>query len=292
MGLLDQAKKAGETTDQTEAKAGYDYAPPPEGFTPARFMGYVEIGNQPQKPYKGKEKPPAMVAILTFELNGPKHITEYEVDGEKRTRTNIITERVKVSSSERSGFYKLLKKMIGGRPDIKHMAEMLGEGFLIKIVHNVVEKDGKKRTYVNMKSEENGWEIRLPQKTDPITNEVEPVDIPAATIPLKFLNWEAPTPEQWESIFIDGTYTTKDEDGKEVEKSKNFIQGLCMEATNFIGSPLEAMLSGGDDIVKELSKPETPETPETAEEEEEIPTVPEETSVDKTDDVLADLGLG
>ena len=54
--------------------------------------------------------------------------------------------------------------------------------------------------------------------------------------------WSAPTQEQWDSLYIEGTY--KDKEGK--ERSKNFIQEKILSAHNYAGSKLESMLSGLD----------------------------------------------
>lgn len=290
MSLLDQAKAAKEVSDQTEATKGFERTVAPEGWTTARFIGYVELGKQPQRPYKGQDKPPALEARLTFELNGKKHITEYEKDGETQRRTNTVDIKIKVSSNEKANFYKLLTKMIAGRQDIKHMAEMLGEGFLVKVTHNVTEKDGKKTTWVNL-IDENGWNIGAPETFDPVSETSTPIEVPAATVAPRLLLWESPSVEQWESIFIDGTYTRK-VDGVDTEVSKNFIQQTCLDATDFVGSPLEAFLVGGDDITKELAEgpKKEPKTetnlPETIED-----SVPEVEEKPAQDDVLADLGL-
>lgn len=294
MSLLDQAKAAKEVVDQTEATQGFEFEVAPEGYTTARFVGYVELGKQPQRPYKGKDKPPASEVLLTFELNGKKHITEYEKDGEKKTRTNIVTERLRLSSNEKSGFYKLLNKMAAGRQDIKHMAEMLGEGFLIKIVHNVTEKDGNKKTWVNIKDAD-GYTVSAPETFDPVSETSTPIEVPAATVAPKLLLQAAPSKEQWESIFIDGTYTRKKGDVEE-EVSKNWIQQTCMNATDFVGSALEAFLAGGDDITKELlegPKETKTDLPETIEEDKSDNETEDKTSsAPAQDDVLSDLGLG
>lgn len=223
-------------------------------------------------------------------MNGKKHIAEYEKDGELKRRTNTVDIKIKVSSNEKAKFYKLLTKMIAGRQDIKHMAEMLGEGFLVKVTHNVTEKDGKKTTWVNL-DDENGWNIGAPETFDPVSETSTPIEVPAATVAPRLLLWESPSIEQWESIFIDGTYTRK-VDGVDTEVSKNFIQQTCLAAVDFVGSPLEAFLAGGDDITKELSEgpkeepKEETKLPETIED-----SSPEVEEKPAQDDVLADLGL-
>jgi len=283
--LLDQAGNAAQYDDQTETKA-FERTVAPEGYTTARFIGYVEIGKQPQRPYQGVDKPDAAEVRLTFELNGPKHITEYEKDGVKMTRTNIHREKLTISSSEKSNFQKLFKKMLAGRTDIKHMAQLLGEGFLVKIKHNL-SKDGK-NTYANIKVD-GVWDIGAPSVTDPITNETTILDVPEATHAVQLLLWSNPSKEQWDSIFIDGTYTKNDGKGQDIEVSKNFIQNEAMAASNFIGSPLEALVAGIGVPIKEDLAPNPAPTPkaETTTEQkggENVPSTAEE-------DPLAALGL-
>ena len=51
----------------------------PAGPTPARFIGYVEVGNHVEQ-FEGKDKPAAPQVKLRFELNGPQHKNEFEKD--------------------------------------------------------------------------------------------------------------------------------------------------------------------------------------------------------------------
>ena len=98
------------------------------------------------------------------------------------------------------------------------------------------------------------WAIGAPITTDPITNEVKVLDVPAATQDIQLLLWDSPTKEQWDSVFIDGEYN-KTVDGVTTTVSKNFIQGIAMQASNFQGSALEALVIGTDSLVKELAAP-------------------------------------
>ena len=238
--LMSQITDASTLADQTEVSAGFTYEAPAEGYTTARFVSYIEVGKQPQRAYQGVEKADAFEVRLTFELNGPKHITTYEHEGVTKTRTNLIRITSTISNNEKSNFFKLLQKMTYGRNDIKHMAQMLGEGFLVQVTHNK-SKDGKK-TYANLKSDV--WNIGQPATTDPITNDVNILNVPVATQEIQLLLWNTPSKEQWESVFIDGSYE-REVDGVKVVKSKNFVQELAMSASNFIGSPLEALVMGG-----------------------------------------------
>ena len=69
--------------------------------------------------------------------------------------------------------------------------------------------------------------------------------------------WNSPTIEQWKSIEIEGTYTTK-VDEQEVTKSKNFIQEKIQRATNFVGSPIERLLMAGGVELPSITATDTP----------------------------------
>lgn len=294
--LFDKAKaKSANLENQNEQTAGGDFDnTPPAGKTPARFIGYVDIGMRKQRAFQGKEKPDAPEVMLFFELNGSKHTREVEVDGEKKTFTNVIRVRLTKKHNEKAGYSKLYNKMKYGRGDeITHMSQMLGEGFLIDVVHNEVEKEGKKRVYANMKDGEGNWLISAPMiqryndmgepDGDPV-----PVPVPEPAQPGKLLLWEDPDKEMWDSIFIDGTRTVKDDKGNEREVSKNWLQeDIVQNAVNFEGSPLQALLGGLADLTLE-GEPETPaETsePETKEQ------AAEKQPGDAPSDPLAALGL-
>ncbi len=274
--LMNEAKAAAATQDQSAGAAKFEYAIAPAGYTTARFIGYVETGKQPQRAYEGVEKPDAATVRLTFELNGAKHKVEYnDTDGVLKTRNNVIRQSITISTHEKANFTKLFHKMKAGRTNIKHMAELLGEGFLIKITHST-SKDGKK-TYANMKNPADGWTIGAPIKTDVETNEVQVMNVPEATQDLQLLIWGSPSKAQWDSIFIDGTYE-REVDGQKVTVSKNFIQEEAISASNFSGSPLEALIMGTSDIVAAIATPATQAAPKPA-------------AAQAPTDVLASLGL-
>lgn len=297
--LVNQAKENTEKLEnQTETTSGgdFEYEVPAAGKTPARFVGYVEVGKRPQRPYQGKDKPPAEEVRLYFELNGKKHQREVEVDGEKRIFTNTISVKLTKKLSDKAGFTKLFKQMLYGRDGITHMAQMLGEGFLINVVHNTVKKEGQKdRTYANMKDDNGNWLIEAPMVYDPISETSQPIPVPEVTQPVKLLLWDAPSKEQWDSIFIDGTRTVKGDDGQEREVSKNWLQeDIVQNALNFHGSALEAMVGGLGDL--DLT-PDAPGDAAGAATESENPgegmDTPEEGQKPSADasDVLASIGL-
>lgn len=268
--LIAQAHNTEGLEDQTDVSSGgdFEYEVPPAGPTPARFIGYVEVGKRKQRPYQGKEKPDADELRLYFELNGPKHKREVEVDGEDKTFTNMLAVKVTKKLSDKATFHKLFNKMTYGRDSITHMANMLGEGFLVTVEHAEEKnpKEGQKpRTFTNIRDKDGNWLIGAPSYTDPISSETHDVPVPEATQPLKLLLWDNPTQEQWDSIFIDGTRTVKDDKGVEKEVSKNWLQeDIVSNSQNFEGSALQALLGGVGDLtmtedVIEYAAPEAPD---------------------------------
>jgi hypothetical protein len=128
----------------------------------------------------------------------------------------------------------------------------LGEAFILTIVHNEVEKDGKKRVYANIKDDSGNWKIGAPVRVNE-EGETEPMKAPPATVPERLLLWDAPSIEQWNSIHIPGTYKRKDGD-KEVEVSKNWLQNAAKSALNWEGSPAQNLvISSIDGDLPEVS---------------------------------------
>jgi hypothetical protein len=248
--LLAEANEAAEQLeDQTEAKgAAFEHEVPPAGPTPARFIGYVEVGKRKQKPWQGKEKPDAEEVRLYFELNGKKHIREVEVDGVKKRVTNIITVKVAKKLSENAAFFKLLGKMRYGRDSVKHMSAMLGEAFLVTVVHNKnTGADGKEVTYANLRDADGNWMIGAPMyQTDPLdADTLVPLPVPEVTQNPRLLLWDKPSKAQWDSLFIDGTREVKDAKGNVTTVSRNWLQeDIVQNATNFEGSALQALIGG------------------------------------------------
>lgn len=319
--LLEQARKAAENeklADQTkDVGGGFDYTPPPEGKAGARFIGYVEIGKRKKPDYNGKPKADALEAFLFFELMGKKYQQTFGEGKDAVTRQHVLREKVHVKAGERANFTKLLKKMTYGRAGITHMALMLGEAFLIQIVHNTVGEGKDKKTYANMRTKDDGWLIGAPMydaNKDPLGEpDMKPLPVPEANEAMKLLLWDDPTKEQWDSIFIDGTRTVKDEKGNEKEVSKNWMQEDIQEnATDFDGSALQTLLlsiggmelDGGEAKSKEKAEAKgAPEKPADEPEDDPAPDAPEddETGADgddsggeapaDDDDPLAALGL-
>ena len=276
--IMDLANKAAETADHSVEQKGFVRELPPEGFTPARLISYVELGKHYQE-FEGKKKDKADNMVrLVFELLGDQHRTEYEVDGETRVRYNRITEEMPISQNAKAGFFKLFKKMQNGNDNIKHMAQMVGNSkFVIEVKHTVGKKDATKK-YVFLKHD-GEFKIQSNFMTNPMTNEVMEIPVPEAHSDLQILLWDHVDKQQWDSIYIDGTYKRtigKGDDAKEVEVSKNFIQEQCLAAENFAGSPLEALLAGLGMDMTITPEPKQESTPVTLEDTSDLPEPPKE----------------
>lgn len=253
--LLDEAKSS--TSDHTKAPPSLEFEIPPAGPTPMRFIGYVETGKRPRE-YKGKEKTPALGCLLIFELNGKKHVREH--DGQKIS--NVIFVRSTVQLGDKASFGKLFRAMRDGRAEITNMAQMLGEGFLGTVVHNETGEGDNKKTYANLRDAEGVWKIGPPRFVDPLDpDNVTNIPVPEITQPIRLLLWDNPSKNQWDSIFIDGTRTVKDEKGQEKEVSKNWIQeDILAHALDIEESALKDILAGLGDL--NLKKEESKADPE------------------------------
>lgn len=255
----DLIKKAAETENQSEAKAGgdFEYTPPAAGKTIARFIEYIELGKHVEL-YEGKPKPPAEMVRVTFELLHPqKNIKEIEIEGGKKTIADRLSITMPKKQTEKAKFFKLFKAMAQGRSDIVHMAQMLNEEFIVDVKHNVSEKD--KKTYANIYAD-GTWHVFAPYVEDPLAGTRTKVPVPAAISPLKLFLWGNPTKETWDSLFIDGEREVKNADGTTRKESKNWLQNSILSATDYGGSALEQMLAGVDNLP--TSEPANAGTPE------------------------------
>lgn len=252
--LLNQAKKSakeGRVADQTAEGPAFERELAPEGKWPARFIGYVETGNRKGGAWKGKQKPDTRKAWLYFKLLAKKLAKEVEVEGKgKVTIYPIVRAMVDVKVGEKANLTKLFKKMAAG-DDYTHIAEMLGQAFLVKVTHNDNGKEGADhRVYENIRTEDEGWTVYPPMREvydeDEDETVMKPVNVPDVDEEeLMLLLWDDPTPEQWDSI--EGRpYTYKDGETEHTFDG-GYIQYVCVnQAIDFKGSPLETMLSGGE----------------------------------------------
>ena len=128
-----------------------------------------------------------------------------------------------------------------------HIARYLGQVFQFNVKHNK-SADGKK-TYVNIWYD-GAWHVGLPIIVDAIAGTTTDYSerVRPAINPTRLFLWSNPTPETWDTLFVDGTRKVKQADGTEVEESKNWLQELVMSAKDFKGSALDLMLSKLTDL--------------------------------------------
>lgn len=183
-----------------------------------QYIEYVEYGKRVPM-YQGKPtgRPPVLNVKVGFLFH----------DGQGNT-VRIRSLRLSVSNSEKAAFKKFFDRLNMNK-DIQHAAQKLGQGFRMEV--DVIEKDGKK--YNTMKLET----LSTLPKFDPNTG--DKIELPALKPEdVKIFLWDNPTQETWDSLFIEGT-------NEKTGKSKNFIQEDILQAVDYNGSPLQALLEGG-----------------------------------------------
>lgn len=239
-----------EDQNETQTSGNFSFDPPPAGVTRARFIEYVELGVQKQRPFQGQAKKPTDKVRITFELLNKKNLKEVGEGDEKRTIAERISVTLPKSLHEKAGYKKLYEKMRRGRDDISHMTQMLEEAFLITVVHNIVDEGTKKEvTYANITDADGSYQVNAPVTVDHTDEDAKPVKVKirAQIAPTKIFVWALPTSETWATLFIEGEYE-KEIKGKKETVSKNWLQELILGADNFDGSALEQMLEGADDL--------------------------------------------
>jgi hypothetical protein len=294
------ANAAAERDDQTKLPPAFTREPIEEGACVARLIDYIELGMEAQE-YKGEKKKPAMKLQLTFEICSPKHLRKSE-DGEKQWFPTIRV-NMPIKKNEKAKFTKLLIKMIAGRPGIAHMAQMLGECFSAKIVHNVVNEGQKnERTYENLATADGEWTIGAPMVENAMTGQMTKLSYLPEHEPFisecRIFLWDTPTMDTWNALHIEGEYEVNGENGEKVTKSKNFLQNTLRTSLTYTGSPLEDMLGGIADLPEaevpvEADDDVTPVSDETSDDEPvseaNPPSATEEPEAPPEDEALANM---
>lgn len=250
--LIEQAVSLDDQTETTTGGGDFEREPPAEGVTVGRLIEYIELGVHPRKAHRGKEKTPAELVKVTFELTHPKNIKTIPATAEYEafSISDKISLMLNKSLNDKAKFKKLFEKLRRGRTEVTHFAQMLGEAFVITVKHNKSEANGK--TYANVTDASGNFTIEAPYVIDPISETQKEVPVPEAMSELRLFLWNLPTKETWDSLYIDGT---KEVDGKEV--SKNWIQEKILSAVNITGSALEQMLedNGYFEAAEEVAQP-------------------------------------
>lgn len=264
--LLQQAKQTDVNVDHSTPTKGGPRIPV-EGKCPARLVGYIELGKHPQPDYKGQAKQPETEVQLVFECFGKDNMDEIEIDGKKKTVGRMIRPLpMTLKVNERAKFYKTFQSMDYGR-GLDHMSKMLNDVFRLTISHGQ-SKSGN--TYAKIDAIESPLIERVDPETGDVVGTTDITEkVPPATHDLQLFIVDHPTYEQWESIYIDGTYTKKtknEETGEEVkeELSKNFIQEKIQAALDWEGSAMQTLLlnldedEGAEEAQAEEEGAETP----------------------------------
>lgn len=205
-----------EDMNEAQIGGGFQERRLPVGWTLARFTSYIEKGKHIEL-FQGKAKDPALQFTLGFELFSPAYLNE---DG---TPYFIETFDISKSRNEKARAFKLFKAM-NYKGLYKVFPQMLNGIFLVEIKDHL------------SKNAKPGQEPRS------IIGEITPgidrlsgqeYSCPEAT-KLFLFSWAKPSLEAWDSFYIDGT--------NDQGKSKNWKQEKIAGATDFAGSPLEALL--------------------------------------------------
>lgn len=225
--LIAAAAETGPNMTEVQKGGGGGGRLLPEGYAFGQLVEYIEFGSQPQE-YQGVAKDPAPTFQLGFALSGEGYQNEDGTPYLTRTYTMAMSRNEKAKAF-------LLFKALNWKGDKTHFAQMLGQKFLVKIVHTKPDaaaqaKGAKPRSIIDTK----GF---LPP-LDPVTR--APYGIPDAPDSMyRLFLWEHPTLDGWNSLFIEGEFEAKD--GKPA-RSKNFVQEEILGAVDFPGSPLEQLL--------------------------------------------------
>lgn len=247
------AAMAAAGNDQTKVVTGGGdgpLPPPAEGFVKLRLVSYVEFGKFTEE-YQGKAKT-KNEAALTFELSGPKHMPRDLDDGTKRAQT--MTVYVNLSQHEKAGWPKLFRAL-NYKGAATHVVSLIGDAYVANIFHKPIAKPRPggplvRATFIN--PDTGNFTIRAP-RVEALNEETGDMEYKIVPVPPligepKWFLFDAPTIEDWDSLFIDGTYEAKkDEAGNVTQpaKSKNSLQAKIISAKNFKGSQLEALLQAG-----------------------------------------------
>ncbi len=231
---------AAESDDLTQNKV-FDRPLPREGVALLRLRDYVELGRHESNVATYK---PALKVLLTFELNHPDHMVEF--DGKQEP--SIITIRLNKGGTAKSGYKKLfnvMNKACGGQ--CHHFVQMIGKAFLGEIYHNTNGEGDKKKTYANLDLD-GAWSLKAPVQVDTLTNTKTAIPVTELHGIAKAFLWENPSIEDadvvamWDSIFIEGEREVEDAKTKTKKTvSKNWIQETIMKNIEWEGSTTQAL---------------------------------------------------
>ena len=202
---LNAAKAAGGTGSKVEPIPADNYM--------ARVAQVIDLGVQNQRPYQGKEKPPAQEVMITYEL-----VTEFMKDDDGNPdpeRPRWISERFPLFNL-RADRAKSTKRYFALDPEQNFggdFTSLVGLPCLVAVVNN--ERDG--RIYNNVGS---------------ISPPLKGIPVPDAVNPPTLFDFDDPDPEAW-------------------ERMPEWIQGIIKDSLSYRGSKVQAMVEGAAEKVEE-----------------------------------------
>ena len=242
---LDDLNDAVELHEESLAKTeGTGNSIVPEGTALAVLVGYIEHGKHANK--MGNIGSRGMMEFELFDIEGEPRVYTREVKDEEGNvsikGTKITHNIATISMNEKANFRKdmIVLSKACGIEQLTPLA-MLTKTFMIDVVHNKVGEGKDAKTYANLDVRDAKAPFDCDRKGKPDLSKPLVVPINTMELPLRVLVWDAPDLNQWASIEIEGTFKVE-KDGKEIEKSKNWIQEKIRNAENFSGSPVESML--------------------------------------------------
>lgn len=198
------------------------------GTYPCRVVQVIDLGLQPQRPYKGEEKPPAHEMMVTYEFVDEFCLDE---DGkELEDKPRWLSETMPLRSLE-SDLAKSTKRYKALDPDCVHdgdFTELVGATCMVTITCKP-NKDGEDRNYVaNVSTMRPKESAKCPELVNPA------------------------------KVFL------LDEPDLEILSSlPQWLQDKIKDNLEFAGSELEAALKGGGKVEpKKEAKPEKKEEPQ------------------------------
>ncbi len=223
------AAAAASNRDLTKPQEGGGAEPPAAGVCRLRLVGYIETGVHTSE-YQGTAKTKPRCEI-TFELSGPKHEPKKSEDGTLRPHLQVIRETI--GYHVKSNYMKIFSLLNNGGEATNYL-DLLDTAYIGNITHvERVKPDGTKKTFANLKKD-GAYQIKPTVFEDAETGETRTVKVNPAVSPVRWFLWDAPTLEDFDALFVAGTY----DDGG----TKNKLQQAIVTAENFEGSPIQRLL--------------------------------------------------
>lgn len=192
------------------------------GMYPARIVQIIDMGLQAQRPYQGKDKPPANEIMLTYELVDTFCVDENGDEMEDKPRWISETMPLHNINQEKA---KSTQRYLAADPEQQYdgdFSQIVGAAVNVALVHNVVGD----KTYVNIAA----------------TSSMRPKDAakcPALVNPAKVFDLDEPDMEIFGSL-------------------PEWVQDKVKKNLNYQGSALQAAIGGKPAAKKQEKKEEPP----------------------------------